>query len=438
MWKTIYLFFCISVLLYTVFKKRKADFLSIYIVSAVIYYWPLFLGTVEKCDVIDGMRVFNQIEISDMTYLAALIWILAGFYWMLVSDISRVRLKAEYTAAFQTDRRSRIAFIVLCAAETGLIAVSIVHNHAFLFGSTFNKVALLNNQNMADEWAMRIAIFLFVSGFLIKGKGERIAKLCGCVFISYTLLMGSRSHLVLGLMAIGIIWLRQQKNVHSLWGFAKEKKKVFLMIVVFIPMVFLLKEILPSLIEGDLEGLKHVILSDSRRNDMLMHSEPAIITCNLSETLRNRLEVQSYRYVLLSFLPGIGTLSGGRIVPADFYEKFQETVYPRVTQFGMGGTFLGEAYANGWWIGLVIMANVICICILLMERYAYGKANFFLRVMFLTALPYFAFYIHRQTWANLASELQNMIYIGVLGYILCLMVPDRRLADGWRLQKDTG
>ena len=104
----------------------------------------------------------------------------------------------------------------------------------------------------------------------------------------------------------------------------------------------------------------------------------------------------------------------------------------------MGGTFLGEAYANGWWIGLVIMANVICICILLMERYAYGKANFFLRVMFLTALPYFAFYIHRQTWANLASELQNMIYIGVLGYILCLMVPDRRLADGWRLQKDTG
>lgn len=57
MWKTIYLFFCITVLLYTVFKKRKADFLSIYIVSAVIYYWPLFLGTVEKCDVIDGMRV---------------------------------------------------------------------------------------------------------------------------------------------------------------------------------------------------------------------------------------------------------------------------------------------------------------------------------------------------------------------------------------------
>ena len=132
----IYIAVSFMALLYTVSKKRRPDFFSIYIASSIVYYMPLFWGKVNDMQYIKKL-VFFPADILDETYIFGIINLLTVLIWMVFKDRSGIGCKG-YNIVEKAHHSAAIKAV--CCCNLILIIIRIIQLREFLFGKNYNKV----------------------------------------------------------------------------------------------------------------------------------------------------------------------------------------------------------------------------------------------------------------------------------------------------------
>lgn len=257
MLRWIYIILCILVSGYCIVKKRKCDIFTIYIFSSILYFFPMLIGEIQFLKYNDSScsTYYHPGSIYYMSYIVLITNLTVCFIWLLVKDS---RNGAPFNKKFRScvlNQRQALIVILAEIITIGIALASIWNNRNILFSEAFDKSLLLKQSGNLDFITMKLAYILFVLAFCSETKYYKLIRFLGVLLIGYTLYMGSRSQIVMGIITICYIWLSKQLAIHSLWELVKKKKGFVLFVCLLIPAVFIIKELLPNMIAFDWEGL---------------------------------------------------------------------------------------------------------------------------------------------------------------------------------------
>lgn len=416
-----YAILSVCILIYLLVKKREIDFLSIYVFSALIYYFPAYLGyTIEGGN--------YQIDIINKTYFLLMLNLLIVFSMILLKDLIINSRRSKNDLHINQNEKdlnllfSNKAILLLSFVNLLLIIVSIYQYSGDIFNGNFNKVSLLSESSKITEYTKLISTFIFVYSFISRGIHIIPIRLLSLFGIGYTFILGHRSFLVIAVIAILYFkFLHNYQSKNLIRFFYKYKGRV-LFILVFTAMVFFVKNVFAALLSGNYSLVFERLTTPSYYTNALLTSEPNVITSNLNMVLLYNMKYDVWSYIA-SFSLVLFPFIGGRIA-----EQFDITSFSYMLQInfnkqfhegiGIGSTFIGEAYSSGG-IGMVFLIIVlICILIDKLDKILKKSTNPLVNSWLLVSLVLFSFYINRNSLDFTLFTIRSYLYI----MIFCLLV----------------
>ena len=409
----IYIAVSFMALLYTVSKKRRPDFFSIYIASSIVYYMPLFWGKVNDMQYIKKL-VFFPADILDETYIFGIINLLTVLIWMVFKDRSGIGCKG-YNIVEKAHHSAAIKAV--CCCNLILIIIRIIQLREFLFGKNYNKVLLVQQLTVWDSLARYVSLYIMVYGYTVSKDG--LIKTMGALFAAYGLYMGRRSDFVIAVIACALYYFSNHYKVgKSILYVLTQNKRITIVLFLFVIVVFPLKKTLPMFREGDWIAAIQNTIEKMFDIQTYSYSEANTITCHINKILDKRLyvEMESYLTAVFDVIPFMETLSGGALSGGQFYKVFQTALYPTIgiTVMGLGGTFWGEVIANGGFLLLLIFLNIHMLFMMSMERIISRISNTHIALTVMVLCVYLSFYIHRLFLESLLGIFKFMFLILIM------------------------
>ena len=414
---TIILF--IILLMYVVLKKRKFDFFSIATLSFVLYYFPVFIGHLRNID------TGNSVNISNKTYLCIIVFGSILLFFMLFFDkyyikrFNRNSIKIVNTNIINSKNElSNLCIFILSIFGLVLMFITIVNYGMFI--NNFNKVKLLMNANKVTEYMKYIGLFVFVYSFIFKGKFINLCRINSLIIILYTFLLGHRSFIVIGIIAIFMHFVGTKESVRLI-DIIKRNRKKFVLIILCLLFFLFVKNIFAAFLSGNYELVLTRLSDKNYYVDTLLESESNIIMNNL-----NNIVTYGFKYDFFDFILGILSLIpliGGKLLNMVNYTSFETKMnYAFNSHFnegiGIGSNYIGEAYS----IGNIFFLIFITIFTLLFIKFLISKRNDtynpFIYVFISIVLTYFTFYIHRNSLVFLLTTARAYLYILLLLMIM--------------------
>lgn len=399
----IYCFIVFISISYLLLKKRRLNFLTIYLFSSVVYYLPLILNKLFDF-YYDGKKIiYLNIPIEDKTYIFGILNITIVLFWIILND--RCKKNTEIFKNLETKTSKNIMFF-FSFINIILIFYSISKNYYFLFVE-YNKVKLMQNLGLIDSVLKEISMFIAAYSFGI--SKSKFLKKISVFFLFYFLFMGRRIEFVIIIIIYVINYFNKffSKSYNIVNVFNKNPKSLFFLSI-FALIIFPLKKSLPFFRRGEIkEFIIHTILKIFDKN-VYSYSEATAITTYIDKILKINFRELSYKYIIFNLVPFKRTLG---FFSYNFYDKFQQRLYPSITidVFGLGGTFWGEIIANGGLLFFVIMLNIYCFYIIKLEKYHNKTENIYLKVFYSLILAYSTFYIHRLFMEFLLGQYKLLI-----------------------------
>ena len=414
---TIILF--IVLLSYVFIRKRKFDFFSIASFSLILYYFPVFIGHLRNND------TGNSIYISNMTYFCIFLFGLILFAFMAFFDKYYIKkgnntISLNSNSKLLSERNDLSNLCVLIVSIIGLILMAITFVNYGGFSGDFNKMSLLMRANKITEYMKYIGLFSFVYSFIFKGKFIGLCRINSLVIILYTFLLGHRSFIVIGIIAIFMHIVGTSKPVR-LVEIINKKKKMFIFIIMCLIFFVFVKNVFAAFMSGNYELVVSRLTNKNYYVDTLLESESNIIMNNL-----NNVVISNFKYGLGDFIFGIISLIpfvGGKLLSMFNYVSFEEKMNLAFNThlsegIGLGSNYIGEAYS----IGNIFFVIVITILTLLFIKFLISKRNQTINPFTYTflslLLTYFTFYIHRNSLIFLLTTARAYLYILILLFIL--------------------
>lgn len=427
--RLIYIFLSFIVILYGILKKRKLDFVFIYFLSSILYFFPLYLGEFQAFRFKkQGGFTYTAQTIYYKCYIVLILNTLICFLWMLVKDRYKTltsNFNREKTLRIDDYSNALIIFIqvILLIHNIGMI----FRLRDYIYTHSFNKTILLQQITTIDTYCITLSYFLFILVYSFHMRWKRVSRVLAAILMVFPLLLSKRSEIVCGIISIVYVWINK-KHDESLWKLVMHRKKMVFLGLIFGSVVFLSKPIINAVVQGNWEIISSYLTQNNVLLDSMLHSEANTITSTLNEILRldYRVDGESYVFSLLGFFPFINSLSESRLVPKDFYKLYQPIVYPQLKGWGAANCFLGEAYSNGGIVLLIGMVILLCTIFTLLERYLYRGKNLWMKVCVLATMPYLCFYIHRNTWYYTIRFVRVFFFFAILLNIFCVIFEKKR------------
>lgn len=412
-----YVIFIIT-LSYTVLKKRKFDFFSIAVFSAFIYFFPGFLGVVRS-GTGEILTIDNRVYICFITYLV----MLQGM--MLIADKKILKLgdKKIYSPIDYNDNLYSNSFenlSILVFELIGLVMMIYTIAHYGLSTGSFNKMELLSKTNKVTEYFKYIALFTFTYSFIAKGQFIRITRFLSLMLIGYTFLLGHRSFIVIGIIAIFMHYIGSVEPI-SVGKIIKDHPWAFISIIVSAVFFLFIKGVFAALMSGQYELVKSRLSSLEYYRNTFLESEANTITLNLQNVVTSGTTYPIGQYFMGLF--GLIPIFGDKILNFFEYKSFETALNEQFnTQLsegiGLGSTFLGEGYAIGNVIGVFFVLFLILILILFNISKRNNTQSIFSYVFFSIMLTYLTFYIHRNSLFFLLITGRAYLYIWFMAFIM--------------------
>lgn len=398
----------ISLMVYICFFPRRIDFFTIAAFSMVIYLYPALFGRFTK----EGIT--TSVNVS--TYVCLCIWELTLLVFTIIFDRYRFTFGISHNGIFQEteiieDDYEKYAVLFLCVIEACLCLYSIRKYGGIV--SNMRKVDLLADANKITSYLKYIALYIFVFSFTNKGKMIGLLRTISVLFICYTFLLGHRSFAVIGLIAIMEHYLHGLEKV-VLAAEIKKHKFIAIAVVVFGLFFLFIKNIYAALFAGNFELVISRLSNPDYYYDAIVSSEASGIIRNLQNVIINDLQNSIGNY-LLSFLTLIPFI-GGKIARWLGYEAFSRKVNlafnTRFSEgFGIGSTFLGEAYSAGSYPWLLFICVITVILFNALNRRTQRKNTGNSYAFWLITAAYFVFYIYRNSMIYMFVLMRANIYI---------------------------
>lgn len=415
--RVIYIFIVFLGFLYSLFKRRRLDFISIYFFSSVLYFFPALLGEFQSFAFTETGYYYVPKDIFYRVYIVLILNSIVCITWMICKDFLNIRDNGVFQVKLNDYQSLLILVCNICFLIVNFLLI--IRIKQYIFTPHFDKTILLEQTTILDTFALNVTYFLFIISFSFSMRWSKIIKILAVMLLIYPFLLAKRSEIVLGIIVVIYVWI-SKKRYYSLWDLIKKNKGIILVGTIFFVSVFLSKAILNYAARGDWKTVFNYLTQDGVLRESILYSEPNVITSNLNEIVRLAVDAEgdSYRFAMLGFVPFIGTLSNSVLVPEEFYMIYQPIVYPDLKGWGTGNCFLGEAYSNGRWLLLFCAIILLCTVLTLLERYIYRAKNQFIKASCLAIMPYLAFYVHRNTFYFSIREIRSLFTLGIFFNII--------------------
>ena len=408
-----YILLSLITISYFVFKKRDFDFFTIYSFSIIIYYFPAYFG-----------YIYNQQKlqegINDVTYLILILNLSIILWFAILYDYSKNKFKKiefKNIGNFNND----FSVLIVSFITFGLVLMS-VKEYGVLGSGTFNKVQLLSSSNKLIEYTKYFSTFIFVYAFTNKGQYTFLIKIISLLSILFTFMLGHRSFLVIGIIAIMYHVLSTRYNFNNLLELFLKNKTILFFIGLFGAFIFFVKNVFAAFMSGRYDIVKERLITPEYYIQTLLESEPNTITGNLNDVLQSGMDYEIISYLAI-ILFGLIPLLGNYILNSMNIHSFEYMLQVNFnTQMhegiGLGSTFLGESYSTGG-VGFVFITCVlVCVLILILQKSIYKFSNPLVQTWFLIFLVYLTFYISRNSFVFILISARAYLYILILTLII--------------------
>ena len=414
----------IIILLYILFKKRSFDYFTVLVASTIVYYFPLVIGKIrpfEKSEV--------TIDIFTSVYSCVIAFILVLLFFIFIND--KYKFKIYEMRIFNECEQNNTVFeddlsnLSVCILD--IIGIALLLYVYILYGgfsTNFSKVALLSESNRLTEYFKYIALFSFVYAFINKGKFITFIRIVSVILIGYTFLLGHRSFVFLGLIGIFLFRLGNGKKVQLSYFLRKHKIIVisFLLCCFFFMFV---KGVFTAFMTGQFELVKSRLTDPTYYQNAFLTSESNSIVCNLQRVCANNMRY-SFSDFIFGFIQLIPIL-GNFIAVTMSYKSFEMQLNMQFNSqlqegIGLASTFLGETYSMGGVISEVLISFIVFLLILWFERKLYSTNSCLIATFLSVILPYFTFYIHRNSLIFLLIMARAYLYILLLTILLRALI----------------
>lgn len=403
---------------YVVFKIRRFDYFTVLVISTVVYYFPTILGRIRSSQNLDLTAIDINVYVCVAVFMILLLLFIATTdkYKILTGGKPLFKVESSGLSIYE-DMCSNYAAILL-----GIVGLVLMAYTFIMYGGIsgqFNKMLLLAESNRFTEYFKYIALYSFVYAFINKGKGIFFLRVMAIILIGYTFLLGHRSFIVLGLIGIFMCRLGNGKRVR-LATFIGKHKTAFLTIIIGAFFFLFIKGVFAALMSGQYELVKSRLTDPDYYINALLTSESNSITLNL-----NRVCFSGMAYSFIDYMVGFVMLIpvlGSAIASTTGYVSFETTLNQTFnTQLsegvGLASTFLGESYAVGGIFAEVIIVVLTLIFIMWLQNKLYSTKNNLTATYISVLLPYFAFYIHRNSLIFLLITARAYLYIWLLVWV---------------------
>lgn len=404
----------ISVELYAVLYPRRVDFFSIAAISSLIYLYPGLIGVIQLPD-----GIIRRINVS--TYVCVSMWLVLLLLSMIINDHFTLRIGKYFvmkkaTGGVYTDDNvnANIAVLLLNIVEVILCVYAIGKYGGII--SSMRKVDLLAESDKMTSYLKYIALFLFVYSYVCKGKFIRILRIFGTAFIVYTFFLGHRSFAVMGLIGIFMYYVGTTEKT-SMISIVKEHKFIFILMLVASIFFFFIKKTYVALFAGNFELVRARLTNIDYYKNAILTSEANTVMRNLQNIIESNMNYSLTNY-FLSFITLI-PFFGGRLAQFLGYEKFSVDVNLAFNTrysdgFGIGCTYVGEAYALGGYLGIVIIVLATMLFVAYLNWKVQQTHDGIIYTFFTIVACYFTFFIFRNSQSFLLIMIRAQIYIVIL------------------------
>ena len=409
---------------YVIFKARKFDYFTVLVFSTVLYYFPMILGRVRLSQNLDA-----TIDISSSAYVCVAVFLTLVFLFLAITDKyklginGKILFKEERSgiSAYE-DTFSNYAVLMLEFVGVALMAYTFIMYGGF--SGQFNKMAMLAESNRFTEYFKYIALYSFVYAFINKGKKIFFIRIMSIILISYTFFLGHRSFMVLGIIGIFLFKLGNGKKT-KLSYFIKKHKLAFLTIILGALFFLFIKGVFAALMSGQYELVKSRLTDPDYYINALLTSESNSISSNLNFVCTSEMTYNLADYIVgfVLLIPVLGDMISSTTGYVSFEMALNQQFNTRLSEgVGLASTFLGESYAIGGILAEVIISILILAFVLWLQNKLYFTKNNLTATYISIVLPYFTFYIHRNSLIFLLITARAYLYIWLLVFAFkCLL-----------------
>lgn len=404
MTSTLYPFFILSALVlmsYLLLKKRKIDVFTVGGLSALLFSFPLFLGSVK-------FSRYSERIIENEVYLTFIILFFILLIFMFLFDVfCKADNKTSQSSIKKIKIGKRIYFLSVVFYLVFLIYIFSRHGYQLLYG--------LSKREIMDLVEADYVIFMYVSiitatySFLFSNFW---GKLIAFVILLLTILMGQRTPTAIAGISIFLVYVKQLPPKSLLLNYP--------IIVFFIPSSILGMAFLkPAYAQFKAGGLRELISFFSSHSLLNLVSRGAEFTSTqyqFNEIVLKGFSTNGMHIIRgpLSFFPI--PRSWYTTPSSEFNDLFQPILFPDHIS-GMAYNPFAEFYAGMGLIGVVLYI------------FMYASFLFYMNILFKKSGIYWspfiglliavvAFYTYRNSVAVTFGLIRNLFWLFISVFVL--------------------
>jgi len=386
--------------IYIFLKSRSFDLFSLLVLSLLFYYSSALFTHISIFGVVE------DVPIDDRTYYALTFIFIASLFFTYVSDRSRLvkRISSEKKNTYVIT-----TLLTIVSALVFMIGVYQLGGVSVFFAGSKSDLGQLN----AVFYGLSIWLMLSTLAVSSYYKYHKYILICSIIAI-FTLAVGSRATIVICIFVFSLLYFNLQKIRLAKYY------KAFCILLCLVLFMVIYKFIYKSVRSGDFSSILNILLTlDFDSLIGVFMSESSSVVYNLNTVFVNELALPDHvlYHRLFSIIPFLG----------DYYKNLIGLDIPRFSyflindvyelHFGLASSIFGEVIAISGIVGFVIFVS-LWLCLVSYFNLELNKGLSLYQVIFIPALVYSVFYIHRVDLTFFIGYFKYAIFIAIVTHII--------------------
>lgn len=385
-------FLSVSLIILYLLLFRAFDFLSVGVLSFIIYTTPCLFG-------VANIPVFYEAAITEETYAVVNSILLFIFFIMIIYDNFTTRF-SNLTDNSEPSLRVRISIILLSFFSiAALVYVILDLGIANLINNKGDINANINPLVYSFSLWSALVIFTYA-----RFKNMTTLSIVSLLPIAVNFFIGSRAFAATCFVILLILAWHKSKHL-----IIQKYTSLFIGFITFLG-ILIYKEIYKAVKEFDFEKIWDVLSNFDTYLKIVTLPESQIVFAILNYVLETdyRLENIETTARLASLIPFVNDIYSDAGIQIRFSYIIKNYIFN--AHYGLASNIWAEAYGMGSYLGIFILL-VIWLCFLILSNKVLYKGTILTKIFILPISCQLAFYIHRLDIVQAIAVIKQMIIV---------------------------
>lgn len=390
------LYILLVIISFLLILNRKFDFLSIALISQIIYTINLLVGIAWIPRTANSYYYFEQI--SSNLYIIIFTQLIITIIFTAWSDQKSEPSinEGKYNFSYSNKISTNLSMLVLTSAALLAVLMNLLSIGADIF--TLHKSLISQRLNITYSLAIWTAL---VGWTYSLDNNRKTIKFLSSLIIFISLFLGSRAYFATALV-IYILYKWNKLKVKYSSTFRVNIRILTLGAASFL-FIMAYKEIYQDVLALNFDLVIQKVFEPKTYTDAIFNQEPSIVLSLFNYILENE-----FKYNGLDTIARIGSIIPffNNVIPTTVNIRFSAIAMNTIfnSTYGLASSFWGEIYAMFGVIGIPIV-TYIWVKVLNFADNIKNHSSYFL----VPAAAYFSFYIHRLDYIQVIAVFKNLV-----------------------------